>query len=52
MLRAATSLCRLWRQQGKLEEARQLLAPIYGWLTERVDAADVQKAGTLLRQPA
>jgi predicted ATPase len=33
-LRAATSLARLWRDQGKLAEARDLLAPVYGWFTE------------------
>jgi predicted ATPase len=46
------SLCRLWQQQGKIEEARQLLAPIYDWFTEGVDTADVQEAGALLRELA
>jgi len=43
-LRAATSLSRLWQQQGKHAEARQLLAPIYGWFTEGFDTADLQEA--------
>jgi predicted ATPase len=40
-LRAATSLSRLWQQQGKRDEARELLAPIYGWFTEGFDTADL-----------
>jgi predicted ATPase len=47
-LRAAMSLSRLWQQQGKREEACQLLAPIYGWFTEGFDTADLQEAGGLL----
>jgi predicted ATPase len=47
-LRAAVSLSRLWRQQGKLAEAYNLLAPIYGWFTEGFDTADLQEAKTLL----
>jgi predicted ATPase len=47
-LRAAISLARLWQQQGKREEARQMLAEIYGWFTEGFDAADLQEAKTLL----
>jgi predicted ATPase len=43
-LRAATSLARLWQQQGKRAEARELLAPIYGWFTEGFDTADLQEA--------
>jgi predicted ATPase len=42
------SLARLWRQQGKWDEARELLAPIYGWFTEGFDAADLQEARALL----
>jgi predicted ATPase len=49
-LRAALSLSRLWQQQGKQEEARQLLAPIYGWFTEGFDTADLQEARTLLEE--
>jgi predicted ATPase len=47
-LRAAMSLGRLWQYQGKREEARQLLAPIYGWFTEGFDTADLQAAKALL----
>ena len=47
-LRAAMSLARLWQQQGKRAEARQLLAPIYGWFTEGFDTADLQEANALL----
>jgi hypothetical protein len=47
-LRVATSLSRLWRQQGKRTEAYQLLAPIYGWFTEGFDTADLQEAKALL----
>jgi predicted ATPase len=47
-LRAATSLSRLWQQQGKRAEAHQLLAPVYGWFTEGFDTADLQDAQVLL----
>jgi predicted ATPase len=47
-LRAAMSLGRLWQQQGKRAEARQLLAEIYGWFTEGFDTADLQEASALL----
>ena len=47
-LRAAMSLARLWQQQGKRAEARDLLAPIYGWFTEGFDTADLQEAKALL----
>jgi predicted ATPase len=47
-LRAAMSLARLWQQQGKQVEARQLLAPLYGWFTEGFDTADLQEAKALL----
>jgi predicted ATPase len=47
-LRAATSLARLWRDQGKHAEARALLAPIYGWFTEGFDTADLKEAKALL----
>ena len=47
-LRAAMSLSRLWQQQGKRAEARELLAPIYGWFTEGFDTADLQEAKALL----
>ena len=47
-LRSATSLARLWQQRGKQAEARELLAPIYGWFTEGFDTADLQEARALL----
>src|SRR5215468_4198321 len=47
-LRAAMSLARLWLQQSKRAEARELLAPIYGWFTEGFDTADLQEAKALL----
>src|SRR5262249_11471037 len=46
-LRAALSLGRLWQQQGKYQEAHDLLAPIYGWFTEGFDTADLQEAKAL-----
>jgi predicted ATPase len=49
-LRAATSLARLWQQQGKRLEARELLAPVYGWFTEGFDTADLQEAKALLEE--
>ena len=48
-LRAATSLARLWQQQGKRAEAQALLAPIYDWFTEGFDTADLQEARALLQ---
>jgi predicted ATPase len=47
-LRAATSLARLWQQQGKRQEAYDLLAPVYNWFTEGFDTADLQDAKALL----
>jgi predicted ATPase/class 3 adenylate cyclase len=47
-LRAAISLSRLWQWQGKRDDARELLAPIYGWFTEGFDTADLQEAKALL----
>ena len=47
-LRAATSLARLWHQQGKRQEAHDLLAPVYGWFTEGFDTADLLEAKALL----
>ena len=46
------SLARLWRDQGKRTEARDLLAPIYGWLTEGVDSSDLIEANALLHELA
>ena|SRR5436305_516772 len=48
--RAAMSLSRLWQQQGKCTEARELLAPIYGWFTEGFDMTDLQDAQVLLEE--
>ncbi|MBI3796176.1 MAG: hypothetical protein HY268_04295, partial [Deltaproteobacteria bacterium] len=47
-LRAVMSLSRLWQQQGKKDEARQMLAEIYGWFTEGFDTKDLQEAKVLL----
>ena len=44
------SLARLWQQQGKRDEARRLLAEIYGWFTEGFDTADLQEAKALLEE--
>jgi predicted ATPase len=47
-LRAAMSIARLWRDQGKRDEARDLLAPVYGWFTEGFDTFDLKEAKALL----
>ncbi len=47
-LRAAMSLARLWQQQGKKTEAKDLLAPVYHWFTEGFDTADLQDAKAVL----
>ena len=49
-LRAATSLARLWQQQGKKTEAHKLLAEVYNWFTEGFDTKDLQEAKTLLEE--
>ena len=49
-LRAAMSMARLWRDQGKRDEARELLAPIYGWFTEGFDTLDLKEARRLLAE--
>jgi predicted ATPase len=51
-LRAATSLARLWGELGRSAEARELLAPIYGWFTEGFDTLDLKQAKTLLEELA
>jgi predicted ATPase len=51
-LRAAMSMARLWRDQGKREAARELLAPVYGWFTEGFDTRDLKEAKALLEQLA
>jgi predicted ATPase len=47
-LRAATSLARLWREQDRRTEARDLLAPVYDWFTEGFDSPDLNDAKALL----
>jgi predicted ATPase len=47
-LHIATSLARLWQHQGKRQQARDLLAPVYTWFTEGFDAPDLQDAKALL----
>ena len=49
-LRAAMSTARLWCDQGKQDEARELLAPVYGWFTEGFDTLDLNGAKALLDQ--
>jgi predicted ATPase len=49
-LRSATSLARLWQQQGKRQDAYDLLAPVYGWFTEGHDTADLIDAKALLEE--
>ena len=51
-LRAAMSLSRLWQQQGKYQDAYDLLAPVYGWFTEGFDTADLKDAKALLDELA
>jgi predicted ATPase len=51
-LRAAMSMARLWREQGKQDEARELLAPVYGWFTEGFDTLDLKQAKALLDEMA
>jgi predicted ATPase/predicted peroxiredoxin len=49
-LRAASSLARLWRDQGKVQQARELLAPVYGWFREGFDTRDLKEAKALLEE--
>jgi predicted ATPase len=51
-LRAVMSLSRLWQQQGKKDEARQMMAEIYNWFTEGFDTKDLQEAKALLEELA
>jgi predicted ATPase len=51
-LRAAMSMARLWRDQGKVQQARELLAPVYGWFTEGFDTLDLKEAKALLNELA
>jgi len=49
-LRAAMSMARLWRDQRKPQQARDLLAPVYGWFTEGFDTKDLKDAKALLEE--
>jgi class 3 adenylate cyclase/predicted ATPase len=51
-LRAAMSIARMWRDQGKHQQARDLLAPVYGWFTEGFDTLDLKEAKSLLHELA
>ena len=51
-LRASMSLAGLWRDQGKVSEARELLAPVYGWFTEGHNTRDLKDAKALLEELA
>jgi predicted ATPase len=51
-LRASVSMARLWRDQGKPQQARELLAPVYGWFTEGFDTLDLKEAKALLEELA
>jgi predicted ATPase len=51
-LRAAMSLARLWRDPGKVQQARELLPPVYGWFTEGFDTLDLKEAKALLEELA
>jgi predicted ATPase len=51
-LRAAMSMARLWRDQGKPQQARELLAPVYGWFSEGFDTLDLKEAKALLEELA
>jgi predicted ATPase len=51
-LRAAKSMARLWRDQGKRNKARELLAPVYGWFSEGFETVDLKEAKTLLDELA
>jgi predicted ATPase len=51
-LRATMSMARLWRDQGKRQQAYDLLAPVYGWFTEGFDTLDLKRAKALLDELA
>ena len=51
-VRSATDLARLWRSQGKVQQARELLAPMFGWFTEGFDTRDLKEAKALLEELA
>jgi predicted ATPase len=50
LARASISLARLWRDQGKVRQAREVLAPVYGWFTEGFDTRDLKEAKALLEE--
>jgi len=52
LARPATSLACLWRDQSKSQQARELLAPVYGWFTEGFDTSDLKEAKALLEELA
>ena len=49
-LRAATSMARMWLQDSRIDDARELLSPVYDWFTEGHDTADLQDAQALLKR--
>jgi predicted ATPase len=51
-LRAAIRMARLWRDQGKQDQAREILAPVYGWFTEGFDTLDLKQAKAILDELA
>jgi len=51
-LRAAMSMARLWRDQGKPQQARELLAPVYGWFSEGHNTRDLKEAKALVEELA
>jgi predicted ATPase len=51
-LRAAMSLARLWHDQGRVQQARELLAPVHGWFTEGFETRDLKEAKALLDELA
>jgi predicted ATPase len=51
-LRAAMSMARLWRDQGKVQQTRELVAPVYGWFTEGFDTRDLKEVKALLEELA
>ena len=50
--RSSMSMAQLWRSQGKPQQARELLAPVYGWFTEGFDTRDLKEAKALLEELA
>jgi predicted ATPase len=49
-MRRGLGVARLWRDQGKRNEARELLAPVYGWFTEGFDTLDLKEVKALLEE--